>query len=49
VIDFAEVVHDPSNHDLLVPAFNCGDGIHPSPLGYYEMGKAIDLNLFRRR
>jgi lysophospholipase L1-like esterase len=49
VIDFAQVVHDPSNHDLLVPAFNCGDGIHPSPLGYYEMGKAIDLNLFRRR
>jgi lysophospholipase L1-like esterase len=49
VIDFAQVVRDPSNHDLLVPAFNCGDGIHPSPLGYYEMGKAIDLNLFRRR
>ena len=49
VIDFAQVVRDPSNHDLLVPAFNCGDGIHPSPLGYYEMGKAIDLSLFRRR
>jgi lysophospholipase L1-like esterase len=49
VIDFAQVVRDPSNPDLLVPAFNCGDGIHPSPLGYYEMGKAIDLDLFRRR
>lgn len=33
---------------LLVPAFNCGDGIHPSPLGYSEMGKSVDLNLFRR-
>ena len=48
VIDFDQVVRDPANYDLLVPAFNCGDGIHPSPLGYYQMGKAIDLNLFRR-
>ena len=48
VIDFAQVVRDPGNPDLLVPAFNCGDGIHPSPLGYYEMGKSIDLSLFRR-
>jgi lysophospholipase L1-like esterase len=49
VIDFDQVVRDPADHDLLVPAFNCGDGIHPSPLGYYQMGKAVDLNLFRRR
>ena len=49
VIDFDQAVRDRSNLDLLVPAFNCGDGIHPSPLGYYEMGKSIDLGLFRRR
>ena len=49
VIDFEKVVRDPANPDLLVPAFNCGDGIHPSPLGYYEMGKSIDLSLFHRR
>jgi lysophospholipase L1-like esterase len=49
VIDFERVVRDPSNPDLLVHAFNCGDGIHPSPLGYYEMGKSVDLSLFRRR
>lgn len=49
VIDFDRVVRDPANPDLLVPAFNCGDGIHPSPLGYYEMGRSIDLGLFRRR
>jgi lysophospholipase L1-like esterase len=48
VIDFDKVVRESSNPDLLVPAFNCGDGIHPSPLGYFEMGKSIDLNLFRR-
>jgi len=49
VIDFDKVVRDPANPDLLVPAFNCGDGIHPSPLGYYGMGRSIDLGLFRRR
>jgi lysophospholipase L1-like esterase len=49
VIDFEKAVRDPANPDLLVPAFNCGDGIHPSPLGYFEMGKSIDLDLFRQR
>ncbi len=49
VIDFDQVVRDRSNPDLMLTAFNCGDGIHPSPRGYYEMGKSIDLSLFRRR
>ena len=49
LIDFDMVVRDPANTDLISPPFNCGDGIHPSPLGYYEMGKSIDLGLFRRR
>jgi lysophospholipase L1-like esterase len=49
VIDFAQVVRDPANPDRLLPAFDCGDGIHPSPLGYYEMGKSMDLGLFRRK
>lgn len=46
LIDFDQVVRDPANPDRLQPAFNCGDGIHPSPLGYYEMGSAVPLNLF---
>jgi lysophospholipase L1-like esterase len=46
VLDFDEAVRDPSNHDLLDPAFNCGDGIHPSPAGYYHMGKSVDLDVF---
>jgi lysophospholipase L1-like esterase len=46
VLDFDKVVRQPANHDLLVPAFNCGDGIHPSPPGYYRMGKSVDLDLF---
>ena len=47
VIDFDKVVQDPKNADLLLPAFNCGDGIHPSPRGYYEMGRSVRLGLFQ--
>jgi len=46
VIDFDKVVRQPANPDLLVPEFNCGDGIHPSPAGYYRMGKSVKLELF---
>ena len=46
VLDFDKVVRDPANPDLLTPAFNCGDGIHPSPAGYYQLGKSVDLDLF---
>lgn len=47
VLDFDRVVLDPNDPDRIYPPFNCGDGIHPSPAGYYQMGKAVDLNLFR--
>jgi lysophospholipase L1-like esterase len=47
VLEFDEVVKDPQNADLIAPPFNCGDGVHPSPRGYYEMGAAVRLELFR--
>lgn len=46
VLDFDRVVRSSENPDLLSPAYNCGDGVHPSPIGYFEMGKSIDLHLF---
>ena len=46
IIDFDHVVRDPANPDLMRSPFNCGDGIHPSPAGYYEMGKSVELRLF---
>lgn len=46
VIDFDRVVREPANPDRLRSAFNCGDGIHPSPAGYYAMGTSVDLKLF---
>ena len=48
VIDFDKVVQDPKNSDLIYPPFNCGDGIHPSPRGYYELGRSVRLDLFTR-
>ena len=47
VLDFDAVVRDPSNHDLILPAFNCDD-IHPTSRGYYEMGWSVPLGLFTR-
>jgi len=49
VIDFDKVVRDPANPDLMSPPFNCGDGIHPSPSGYFAMGASVDLGLFRKK
>lgn len=46
VIDFDEVVRDPTNPDLINPPFNC-DGIHPNPFGYFVMGESVDMKLFK--
>lgn len=48
VIDFDAVVRDPQHPDRLLPAFDCGDHLHPSPAGYKAMGNAIPLDLFAR-
>lgn len=45
VIDFDKVVRDPANPDRIYAPFNCDD-IHPTPLGYFEMGKSVSLGLF---
>ena len=46
VIDFDSVVRDPQHPERLLPAFDCGDHLHPSPAGYRAMGEAIPLSLF---
>ena len=48
VIDFDNVVRDPQHPDQLLPAYDCGDHLHPSPAGYKAMGDAIPLTLFDR-
>jgi lysophospholipase L1-like esterase len=46
VIDFDRVVRDPLRPDRLLPAYDSGDHLHPSPAGYKAMGESVPLNLF---
>ncbi|WP_088184393.1 SGNH/GDSL hydrolase family protein [Sphingobium sp. Z007] len=46
VIDFDRVTRDPVHPDRLLPAYDDGDALHPSPKGYRAMGDAIPLSLF---
>ncbi len=46
VIDFDKVVRDPKHPDRLLPAYDSGDHLHPSPRGYQAMANAIPLSLF---
>ena len=45
VVDFDLALRDPDVPTQMVPIYDCGDGLHPSDLGYCEMGNAIDLAL----
>ena len=47
VLDFDLAVQDPRSPNRIQAAFDC-DGIHPNPRGYYEMGSAVELSLFRK-
>lgn len=46
MIDFDRVMRDPARPDRLLPAYDDGDALHPSPKGYKVMGEAIPLGLF---
>ena len=45
VADFDQALRDPEHPTQMVPSYDCGDGLHPSDLGYNKMGDAIDLAL----
>ena len=46
VVDFDQITRDPAHPDRLLPSFDCGDHLHPSPAGYAAMADAIPLSLF---
>ncbi len=46
VVDFDKALRDPERPTQMLPIYDCGDGLHPSDLGYCRMGDAIDLALF---
>ena len=47
VIDFEAAVQDPANPLQVLPAYDCGDHLHPNDAGYKAMADSIDLSLFR--
>jgi lysophospholipase L1-like esterase len=46
VVDFDAVMRDPAHPNLILPAYDSGDGLHPGPVGYKAMGDAIPLTPF---
>jgi lysophospholipase L1-like esterase len=46
VVDFDAALRDPERPTQMLGIYDCGDGLHPSDLGYCKMGDAIDLALF---
>jgi lysophospholipase L1-like esterase len=47
VVDFDQVMRDPTHPDRLAPAFDSGDHLHPGPAGYQRMGESVPLDLFK--
>lgn len=48
VVDFDAALRDPEIPTQMLPVYDCGDGLHPSDLGYCKMGDVIDLALLDR-
>ena len=46
VVDLDKVTRDPQHPDRLLPSFDSGDHLHPSPAGYRAMADAIPVSLF---
>lgn len=46
IVDFDKVTRDPSHPERMLPSYDSGDHLHPSPAGYRAMADAIPLSLF---
>ena len=44
VVDFDRVVRDPAHPAQMLPAYDSGDHLHPSPAGYAAMAAAVQLD-----
>jgi lysophospholipase L1-like esterase len=45
VVDFDAAVRDPADPQRILPAYDCGDALHPNDAGYQAMADAVDLSL----
>jgi lysophospholipase L1-like esterase len=48
VVDFDRVVADPAHLNQMLPAYDSGDHLHPSPAGYRAMAEAVPVALLSR-
>lgn len=48
VVDMDAIMRDPAKPERMLPAYDSGDGLHPSLAGYRVMADAIPLGLFAR-
>jgi lysophospholipase L1-like esterase len=46
VVDFNQAIRDPKLPFRILPAYDSGDHLHPSPAGYRAMANAIPLSIF---
>lgn len=46
VIDFDKIMRDPKTPEKLLPQYDSGDHLHPSPAGYKAMSDAVSAALF---
>lgn len=47
IVDFDHATLDPAHPTKFLPAFDSGDGLHPSDAGYAAMANSIDLSMFK--
>ncbi len=45
--DFDLAIRDPTHPDQMLPAYDSGDHLHPSPAGYRVMADAVPLSAFK--
>jgi lysophospholipase L1-like esterase len=48
VVDFDQLMRDPAQPNAILPAYDSGDGLHPSPVGYKAMADFVSLKLLER-
>jgi lysophospholipase L1-like esterase len=48
VVDFDQAMRDPAQPGRLLPAYDSGDHLHPSPEGYRAMAQSVPLAIFRQ-
>ena len=48
IVDLDQVMSNPQDRTRLLPAYDSGDHLHPSPAGYKVMGDAFALSMFSK-